>query len=188
MCGIICALNIKNNEKNLRKQVLRQAKKLRHRGPDWSGIFSDNNAILAHERLSIVDIVHGAQPLYNTKTSAVLAVNGEIYNHADLEKQLRQEHEFQTKSDCEVVLYLYEELGPTKVIPGSHKAGRKPKEGEDNWNGQTAKSVMVKSGDATIHRAEIWHRGSANKSNKNSHNQQFNTARFRQSNWYHRGR
>ena len=115
MCGIICALNIKNNEKTLRKQVLRQAKKLRHRGPDWSGIFSDNNAILAHERLSIVDIVHGAQPLYNTKTSAVLAVNGEIYNHADLEKQLRQEHEFQTKSDCEVVLYLYEELGPDCV-------------------------------------------------------------------------
>ena len=62
---------------------------------------------------------------------------------------------------------LYEELGPTKVIPGSHKAGRKPKKGEDNWKGQTAKSVMVKSGDATIHRAEIWHRGSANKSNKN---------------------
>ena len=95
MCGIICALNINNNEKNLRKQVLHQAKKLRHRGPDWSGIFSDKHAILAHERLSIVDIVHGAQPLYNTKTSAVLAVNGEIYNHADLEKQLCQEHEFQ---------------------------------------------------------------------------------------------
>lgn len=111
MCGIICALNIAADTNSLRSQILEQAKLLRHRGPDWSGIYADDHAILAHERLSIVDVEHGAQPLINTKTKTALAVNGEIYNHEKLEKTLKQKHDFQTKSDCEVILYLYEELG-----------------------------------------------------------------------------
>jgi len=111
MCGIICVLNIAADTNSLRSQILEQAKLLRHRGPDWSGIYADEHAILAHERLSIVDVEHGAQPLINTQTKAALAVNGEIYNHEDLEKTLKQKHDFQTKSDCEVILYLYEELG-----------------------------------------------------------------------------
>jgi len=88
------------------------AKKIRHRGPDWSGIYSDDHAILAHERLSIVDVEHGAQPLVDTRTGCVLAVNGEIYNHQDLRRELRRSHDFQTASDCEVILYLHDELPP----------------------------------------------------------------------------
>ena len=111
MCGILTILDIKGNHKALRERALMLAKRLRHRGPDWSGIYSDKNAILAHERLAIVDIEHGAQPLYNKKTGAVLAVNGEIYNHKALEGLLKKKHNFQTASDCEVILYLYEEYG-----------------------------------------------------------------------------
>jgi asparagine synthase (glutamine-hydrolysing) len=88
------------------------SKKLRHRGPDWSGIFSSDRAILVHERLSIVDPGNGAQPLYNPEKTHVLAVNGEIYNHKELEKNLKVEFQFQTKSDCEVLLALYKEKGP----------------------------------------------------------------------------
>lgn len=96
----------------MRSRALALAKKLRHRGPDWSGLFADEHAVLAHERLSIVDIEHGAQPLIDVKRGRVLAVNGEIYNHKELEKQLKRPHEWQTKSDCEVILYLYDEYGP----------------------------------------------------------------------------
>ena len=110
MCGIIGLFNI-HNEQTMRTEALKMAGKIRHRGPDWSGSYSDEHCVLMHERLSIVDLEHGAQPLYDTKTKRVLAVNGEIYNHKELEKKLSNSHDFQTKSDCEVLLYLYDEFG-----------------------------------------------------------------------------
>ena len=110
MCGIIGLFNI-NDEQAMRTEALKMAGKIRHRGPDWSGSYSDAHCILMHERLSIVDVEHGAQPLYDTKTKRVLAVNGEIYNHKELEKKLSNSHDFQTNSDCEVLLYLYDEFG-----------------------------------------------------------------------------
>lgn len=88
------------------------AKKIRHRGPDWSGTYADESAVLVHERLSIVDVEHGAQPLYDTEAMRVLAVNGEIYNHRALRQRLRRPHPWKTKSDCEIILYLYDEFGP----------------------------------------------------------------------------
>jgi len=111
MCGIFTILEIKGEVDSLRKTALEQVKLIRHRGPDWSGIYSDANAILAHERLSIVDVATGAQPLMSNKTGCVLAVNGEIYNHKELRKTLKDNHDFKTNSDCEVILYLYEERG-----------------------------------------------------------------------------
>ena len=110
MCGIIGLFNI-HNEQTMRTEALKMAGKIRHRGPDWSGSYRDAHCILMHERLSIVDVEHGAQPLYDTKTKRVLAVNGEIYNHKELEKKLSNPHDFQTNSDCEVLLYLYDEFG-----------------------------------------------------------------------------
>ena len=110
MCGIIGLFNI-NDEQAMRTEALKMAGKIRHRGPDWSGSYSNAHCILMHERLSIVDVEHGAQPLYDTKTKRVLAVNGEIYNHKELEKKLSNSHDFQTNSDCEVLLYLYDEFG-----------------------------------------------------------------------------
>ena len=88
------------------------SKRLRHRGPDWSGVYSTDKAILVHERLSIVDPANGAQPLYNPERTHVLAVNGEIYNHKELEKSLSVDFQFQTGSDCEVILAKYKEKGP----------------------------------------------------------------------------
>lgn len=111
MCGIVCAFDIKQPSEQLRKQVLEMAKKIRHRGPDWSGIFSDDNAVIAHERLAIVDPASGKQPLYSPDKKLVLAVNGEIYNHRQLRKQFEERYEFQTQSDCEVILALYQEKG-----------------------------------------------------------------------------
>ncbi len=119
MCGLVTILNIdptRSNSGELRKLALTMAKKVRHRGPDWSGIYSDEQAILAHERLSIVDVEHGAQPLMDTLKGCVLAVNGEIYNHKDLRHGLKHEHDFQTASDCEVILYLYDELPPKEFL------------------------------------------------------------------------
>ena len=110
MCGIIGLFNI-HNQQAMRTEALKMAGKIRHRGPDWSGSYSDEHCVLMHERLSIVDVEHGAQPLYDTKTKRVLAVNGEIYNHKELEKTLSNSHDFQTNSDCEVLLYLYDEFG-----------------------------------------------------------------------------
>ncbi len=110
MCGIIGLFNI-NDEQSMRTEALKMVRKIRHRGPDWSGSYSDEHCVLMHERLSIVDVEHGAQPLYDTKTKRVLAVNGEIYNHKELEKKLSNSHDFQTNSDCEVLLYLYDEFG-----------------------------------------------------------------------------
>ncbi len=119
MCGILAVLNIdasRSDYANLRSQALRMVKKVRHRGPDWSGVFSDDKAIIAHERLSIVDVEHGAQPLIDRMNGNVLAVNGEIYNHKDLRQQLRNPHQFQTSSDCEVILYLYDETDPKDFL------------------------------------------------------------------------
>ena len=110
MCGIACILEITEQPEAAREKAVGMARKLRHRGPDWSGVFSDEHAVLAHERLSIVDVEHGAQPLVNPEGDRILAVNGEIYNHKALRKQL-SEYGFQTESDCEVIVPLYEKHG-----------------------------------------------------------------------------
>lgn len=110
MCGIVCAFKLKEPAEALRLQVLSMAKCIRHRGPDWSGIFSNDKAIMAHERLAIVDPTSGKQPLFSSDGNLVLAANGEIYNHMALRKQFNN-YDFQTKSDCEVILPLYKEKG-----------------------------------------------------------------------------
>ena len=111
MCGIVGVFDLKTNAQDLRPTVLAMAKQLRHRGPDWSGIYVSDKAIMAHERLSIVDPASGKQPLYSENGSLILAVNGEIYNHQDLKKKLKNPYSFQTQSDCEVILALYQEKG-----------------------------------------------------------------------------
>ncbi|MFI5421604.1 MAG: asparagine synthase B, partial [Nitrososphaerales archaeon] len=119
MCGILGIFNIdpaRSNHSELRNLALTMSKKIRHRGPDWSGVYSDEQAIIAHERLSIVDVEHGAQPLIDQLNGNVLAVNGEIYNHKELRHGLRKPHEFQTASDCEVLLYLYDEFEPKEFL------------------------------------------------------------------------
>ena len=111
MCSVLGILDIKSDIDQLRKQALQMSKSQRHRGPDWSGIYVDNKAILAHERLAIVDIDNGAQPLFSKDRNLVLSINGEIYNHKDLEKNLTKHYDFQTDSDCEVINALYQEKG-----------------------------------------------------------------------------
>jgi len=111
MCGIVCAFDLKDKSEALRPQLLEMSKKVRHRGPDWSGIYSDEKAILTHERLSIVDPVSGKQPLFSEDKKLVLAANGEIYNHRELRKQFEGNYNFQTESDCEVILALYRDKG-----------------------------------------------------------------------------
>lgn len=111
MCSIFGVLDIKSNPIELRKKALELSRLMRHRGPDWSGIYASDTAILAHERLSIVDVNHGAQPLYNAAHTHVLAVNGEIYNHQEIRHRLKDRYQFQTESDCEVILALYQEKG-----------------------------------------------------------------------------
>ncbi|GAB2699462.1 asparagine synthase B [Aliiglaciecola sp. 3_MG-2023] len=111
MCGIFGILDIKTDVSELRTQALELSKLLRHRGPDWSGVWNNNSAILSHERLAIVDVDTGAQPLISRNNNHVLAVNGEIYNHKALEKDLAQPYDFKTKSDCEVILPLYQQKG-----------------------------------------------------------------------------
>jgi asparagine synthase (glutamine-hydrolysing) len=111
MCSIFGILDIKTGADALRPKALEFSRLLRHRGPDWSGIYSSEHAILVHERLSIVDTEHGAQPLYNENKKNILAVNGEIYNHKILASNLTIDYQFQTGSDCEVILPLYEEFG-----------------------------------------------------------------------------
>lgn len=112
MCGIACAFELKEPAAELRSRVLQMSKRIRHRGPDWSGIYSCDKAILAHERLSIVDPMSGKQPLFSKDGKLVLAVNGEIYNHLEIRKRFEGRYEFLTKSDCEVILALYREKGP----------------------------------------------------------------------------
>ncbi|MCH2058382.1 MAG: asparagine synthase B [Thalassotalea sp.] len=111
MCSIFGILDIKTSASALRPTALECSRLLRHRGPDWSGIYVSDNAILVHERLAIVDTEHGAQPLYNEDKSHVLAVNGEIYNHKSLAANSGVDYQFQTASDCEVILPLYKEFG-----------------------------------------------------------------------------
>ena len=111
MCSILAILDLKSDPAPLRARALRLSKLQRHRGPDWSGIFADDRAILAHERLAIVDVIHGAQPLLNDAGSHALAVNGEIYNHRELRETLTVPYAFRTDSDCEVILPLYAEHG-----------------------------------------------------------------------------
>ena len=111
MCGIVCAFELKQTSKKLRPQLLKMAKLIRHRGPDWSGIYSNNKVIMAHERLAIVDPTSGKQPLLSKDKNLVLAANGEIYNHLELRQQFEDYYQFQTKSDCEVILALYKQKG-----------------------------------------------------------------------------
>ncbi|MDA9092408.1 asparagine synthase B [Polaribacter sp.] len=111
MCGIVCAFDLKESPEALRPQLLEMSKKIRHRGPDWSGIYSDKKVIMSHERLAIVDPASGQQPLFSEDKKLVLAANGEIYNHRELRKQFEGTYNFQTASDCEVILALYKEKG-----------------------------------------------------------------------------
>ena len=111
MCGIVAILNVKEQTHELRDKALKMSQKIRHRGPDWSGIYCGGSAILAHERLSIVDPESGGQPLYSPDKKQVLAVNGEIYNHQEIRRRYAGQYEFQTGSDCEVILALYREKG-----------------------------------------------------------------------------
>ena len=111
MCGIVSIFNIRRQTPELRQKALRMSQKIRHRGPDWSGIYCGGSAILAHERLSIVDPESGGQPLFSPDHKQVLAVNGEIYNHQEIRRRYAGEYEFQTGSDCEVILALYKKKG-----------------------------------------------------------------------------
>lgn len=111
MCSIFGILDIKSDAQALRPVALEMSKKLRHRGPDWSGIYSSEKAILAHERLAIVGLNSGAQPLYSADKKHILAVNGEIYNHKEIRARYEGKYDFQTDSDCEVILALYQEMG-----------------------------------------------------------------------------
>lgn len=111
MCGIVAIFHVEEQTQALRDKALRMSQKIRHRGPDWSGIYCGGHAILAHERLSIVDPESGQQPLYSPDRCQVLAVNGEIYNHKDLRERYKDQYEFQTGSDCEVILALYRDRG-----------------------------------------------------------------------------
>ena len=111
MCGIVCAFDLKQNSEDLRPQILEMSKRIRHRGPDWSGIFDNDKAIMAHERLAIVDPASGKQPLFSPDKQLILAANGEIYNHRVLRKQFESTYDFQTQSDCEIILALYKEKG-----------------------------------------------------------------------------
>ena len=111
MCGIVAIFNVKEQTPELRTKALGMSKKIRHRGPDWSGIHCSGSAILAHERLSIVDPESGGQPLFSPGGKQVLAVNGEIYNHKEIRERYKGRYDFQTGSDCEVILALYRDKG-----------------------------------------------------------------------------
>ena len=111
MCGIVCAFELKQQVAEIRPQVLEMSKQLRHRGPDWSGIYDCEKAVLAHERLAIVDPTSGKQPLVSPSGKLILAANGEIYNHRQLRKPYESSYSFKTQSDCEIILALYEKEG-----------------------------------------------------------------------------
>lgn len=117
MCGIACILGIAEQSDTLREKALMMSRKIRHRGPDWSGIYSGAHAVLAHERLSIVDPESGQQPLFSPDRRQVLAVNGEIYNHQELRAEFAGKYEFQTGSDCEVILALWREWREQEGAP-----------------------------------------------------------------------
>jgi asparagine synthase (glutamine-hydrolysing) len=111
MCGIAGIFNIKTQTKALRDKALRMSQRVRHRGPDWSGIYCGESAILTHERLSIVDPQSGRQPLFSPDKKVILSVNGEIYNHREIRERYADRYQFQTGSDCEVILALYRDKG-----------------------------------------------------------------------------
>ncbi len=111
MCSVLGIFDLKVESQELREQALEQSKRLRHRGPDWSGIYCGEKAILVHERLSIVDPTSGQQPLFSSDGKVVLAANGEIYNHKKIRERFEGKYEFKTQSDCEVILALYQEKG-----------------------------------------------------------------------------
>lgn len=110
MCGIVSIFNIKDDVQSFRQKALRMSQKIRHRGPDWSGVYCGSTAVLAHERLSIVDPESGKQPLFSPDGKQILAVNGEIYNHRDIREKEGKDYPFATGSDCEVILTLYREM------------------------------------------------------------------------------
>ena len=114
MCGIVCLFDAKQKTEILRPQVLEMSKKIRHRGPDWSGVFQNEKVIFSHERLAIVDPTSGKQPLFSKDKKIVLAVNGEIYNHRELRKEF-PDYDFQTESDCEVIIPLFQKYGKNFV-------------------------------------------------------------------------
>ena len=116
MCGIFGILDIKTDVSELRTQALDLSKLLRHRGPDWSGIWNNDNTILCHERLAIVDVDTGAQPLISQNDKQILAVNGEIYNHKQLAANLDEPYPFKTRSDCEVILPLFQQKSSEKRL------------------------------------------------------------------------
>ena len=107
MCGIVCAFNLKDTSDSIRPNILKMVKKVRHRGPDWSGIYSSKNAVMAHERLAIVDPTSGKQPILSDDNTKAIAVNGEIYNHLELRENFAKDYKFRTDSDCEIILALY---------------------------------------------------------------------------------
>ncbi len=115
MCGFVGAFDLNSGsqpiaeglKEELRAQVLEMSKRIRHRGPDWSGVYTGNNAILSHERLSIVDPLSGKQPLVSDDEKIILAANGEIYNHKEIRAKLAETYKFRTGSDCEVIIPLY---------------------------------------------------------------------------------
>ena len=117
MCGFVGCFDLNSGsapiaeglKEELRSQVLEMSKKIRHRGPDWSGVYTGNNAILSHERLAIVDPLSGKQPLVSDDEKIILAVNGEIYNHKSIRKEFEKTYKFRTQSDCEVIIPLYKE-------------------------------------------------------------------------------
>ena len=111
MCGFVGILKTKGDAHQKREQALKMSAKIRHRGPDWSGVYSSDKVVLAHERLAIVDPLSGGQPLFSADGKVVLAVNGEIYNHQEIRRRYAGQYEFQTGSDCEVILALYRDKG-----------------------------------------------------------------------------
>lgn len=111
MCGFVGIFGMKDSSVDWRTKALKMSSKIRHRGPDWSGVFAGETCILAHERLAIVDPLSGGQPLYSPDGKCVLAVNGEIYNHQDIRKKLAGQYDFRTGSDCEVIQALYQKKG-----------------------------------------------------------------------------
>ena len=115
MCGIVSIFRISRQRPELRQKALSMSQKIRHRGPDWSGIYCGGTAILAHERLSIVDPESGGQPLFSPDRKQVLAVNGEIYNHQDIRRRYVGQFDFQTRSDCEVILALYRDFAEGNI-------------------------------------------------------------------------
>ena len=111
ICGVLSILDIKDDPKKMRDQALVQVKRLRHRGPDWNGIYADDDVVMAHERLSIVDVDSGEQPLFSDDGQIILCVNGEIYNHQKIRKDFEGQYNFLTQSDCEIIIPLYLKYG-----------------------------------------------------------------------------